>query len=451
MKILSVVAAIALFISWSGLCAEEDAPYSKEAARIAVDKKFTLHPDVELAQKITRELEVLRTAYPCFSEYRYRGELIGSSVFGSLNASAIATYERNPDAFIAPLKAEFGEVEVKLSEWGPYITFDFEDVYNVQLLAMEVQAIIEEQLEVGPKVIVGYSSSISSYSMNRLWPVITIIEPNFVFGDGGGLDYDYESETYTITIAGGDCPAGCTYKRTWHFKVIGDRAVFVKVTGSALPTIGIGESMVSASVIKLNAGASVRLDNNHPGCLLAYEWYKDGARIAEESNGNLIIETVSYDDAGEYYCETVDTFTGERVRGRSFILDVKPENYLWRRDEFSTGFSLDYHWATLIGDYHPFGYVDARHDPVVYIHGYGWVYAFGTYDGPVWLYDTSMGWCYTAVGLFPFLYSYDNAEWEYFEKGFWTGTHRLIYGFESQTWRFVPISEIEGFPRLVYE
>lgn len=452
MKKLSIVAIAFLFMGASVYCTADET-YSREAARIAVDKKMTLRPDPALAQQLTSELEILRVVYPCLAEYHYRGANAVSSVYGTVGEGAVAAYKNNPDAFLAPLVAEFGDVTVKLSDWGPYMAFYFVEVYNEQLLAEQVGTILQRQLEVGPFYTAESFSSIENQEF-RLLPVIMMIGPNSLFFDGGGLDYDYESGTYKVTVAGGDCPSGCIYKRSWHFKVENNVAKFLKVTGNELSTISVTETgwLINTSTVALNAGAKLFIENNFPRCLLDFEWYKDGERVAEEDNGNLLIEFISEDDAGEYYCETVDTLTDERVRGESFTLDVKPENYLWRRDEFSMGYSLDYLWSSSIAsNYHAFGYVDARFDPVVYIHGFGWVYVFGTYDGPVWLYDDSMGWCYTAVGLFPLLYSYDNAEWEYFEKGFWTGTHRLIYGFESQEWRFVPISEIEGFPRLVYE
>lgn len=451
MKILSIVAIAFLFMGASVYCTA-DGTYSREAARIAVDKKMTLRPDEVFAQQLTKELEVLRATYPCLSEYHYRGANAVSSVYGTVGEAAVTAYKNNPDAFLAPLVAEFGNVTVTLSDWGPYMAFNFAEVYNEQLLAEQVGTILQRQLEVGPFYTAESFSSIENQEF-RLLPVIMLMWPNSLFFDGGGLDYDYENRTFKVTIAGGDCPSGCIYKRSWHFKVENNVASFLKATGNELSTISVTETgwLINTSTVALNAGAKLFIDNNYPRCLLDFEWYKDGVRVAEEYNGDLLIEVVSEADAGVYYCETVDTLTGERLRGESFTLDVKPENYLWRRNVFSMGYSLDYLLSSnLASNYHAFGYVDARFDPVVYIHGFGWVYAFGTYDGPVWIYDTSMGWCYTAVGLFPFIYSYNDSEWYYFEKGYWTGTYKLLYGFGTDQWKFLPFSEIDGFPRLLH-
>lgn len=49
-------------------------------------------------------------------------------------------------------------------------------------------------------------------------------------GDGNyiGLERNGDVATITFSIGRGDCPAGCTYRKFWEFKVLGDKAYFIK-------------------------------------------------------------------------------------------------------------------------------------------------------------------------------------------------------------------------------
>lgn len=439
MKLLSVIVAVLVFIAGTRLCAES-VSYSVEAARIAVDAKGTLRPDVELATKLTEELAILRSTYPGLVGVEYHGTSMPSEVFGVLSAEGLAAYTNDPEGFLAPVKEDLGEFTVRLSDFGPYLTLSFVEIYNSELLAQRVSELLNNQVVTGPFYInegelipAGYTNYILSKKIDA--------SPNIFFGDGGGLYYDYDTGIYSFMVAGGDCPSGCIYKRTWHFNVTEGEGLFLEVSGAELPEVHIEEPSIGVrtSRVTINSGAKLAVDNGYPRGMMRYEWYKDGVLLLAQDDGNLLLESVQESDSGEYHCVTIDVITEERMDGRPFDLVVKPDNYLWKRDEIT--FSMSWDWYGLAhGHYTPFGFVDARHEPLVYIHGLGWLYVDGTYDGPVWMYDSELGWCYTTVEAFPFIYGFEDSEWYYFEQSFWTGTHKLLYGFGREEWVFVPFS-----------
>ena len=49
--------------------------------------------------------------------------------------------------------------------------------------------------------------------------------------------------------------------------------------------------------------------------MLTYQWYRDGARVHHESatHAQLRIDSVSYDDLGEYVCVITADLRGQRV------------------------------------------------------------------------------------------------------------------------------------------
>ena len=57
--------------------------------------------------------------------------------------------------------------------------------------------------------------------------------------NGGGeyirLDRNSDFTTITFSIGRGDCPSGCTYRKFWEFKVVGDTAYFIKSYERGIP------------------------------------------------------------------------------------------------------------------------------------------------------------------------------------------------------------------------
>ena len=74
----------------------------------------------------------------------------------------------------------------------------------------------------------------------ELGNVSSIIVAEFGKGCIGDGDYislrrDNNSAIITFSIGRGDCPAGCTYRKFWEFKVVGDKAYFIKSYDRGIP------------------------------------------------------------------------------------------------------------------------------------------------------------------------------------------------------------------------
>ncbi len=63
-------------------------------------------------------------------------------------------------------------------------------------------------------------------------PSIRSVEINSCVGDGSNifLIRNNDSARIRFSYGSGDCPSGCTFRRTWEFKVVNNKAEFVKVT-----------------------------------------------------------------------------------------------------------------------------------------------------------------------------------------------------------------------------
>ena len=61
-------------------------------------------------------------------------------------------------------------------------------------------------------------------------PCVTIAENNGGCFDGNNimLERNNNQATVSFSIGRGDCPAGCTYRRTWIFRIINNKATFLK-------------------------------------------------------------------------------------------------------------------------------------------------------------------------------------------------------------------------------
>ncbi|MDX2111110.1 MAG: immunoglobulin domain-containing protein [Verrucomicrobiota bacterium] len=394
--------------------------YSQEVQRLALDYGTTLTADPVFLAKVDHDLTAIRKVYPGLETIRYPDSVLDAVVFVELSPEGWQQYKNGTLTSLEAVRAELGGFVIEddhfSSNWL-WLIFDATN-YNLAVAAQRVAALMPEAVYVGPN--------------------------QWLFIGGHGLVYDKLADTYSFSARGGDCPSGCIYSREWTMQVKGEQVVLLSVSGTQPPVVQWQPMVYWYDVdapARVALGKKLYLNNEYPKGVFTYQWYHGNKPLPATADGSLLIDPVTESDAGAYHCETTDTIEGTVVIAESFTVEVKPADYLWRKEEVSYSVGWD-GFGINENNEHFFGYVDSSLDPLVRIHGFGWVYAFGSRPGHVWLFDSQLGWLYTSEAIYPFYYSYRDETWLYLNQPFWNGTERQFFNFTTQMWELIPFSKV---------
>ncbi len=162
-----------------------------EAQMLALDISGELLPPEELTQRILEDLAAIRAAYPEVTNIHYRPNYEPSQMLVSLTDEAFAQYLQGQYHAWDELNAAYGAIDFAASSFVKIVLLKFDKIYNMELLSD-----IYEQAHIDG---------------------IIHAQPNYLYGDGNTIYAD--PPRYTFRRAWGDCPAGCIYRKDWHFEV----------------------------------------------------------------------------------------------------------------------------------------------------------------------------------------------------------------------------------------
>jgi len=79
-----------------------------------------------------------------------------------------------------------------------------------------------------------------------------------------------------------------------------------------------------------------------------------------------------------------------------------------------------------------FGTFNETYYPWIWHQQHGWMYAFGTDPGSIWLWTPDLGFLWTGSGVYPWLWSNTQQTWLYYSVG--SSNPRYFYNWNSQKW-----------------
>ncbi|MGA2093884.1 MAG: immunoglobulin-like domain-containing protein [Sedimentisphaerales bacterium] len=193
-----------------GVVAEAGWPdYSplEEAQILAINISGQLQAHEELTQRILNDLAAIREAYPDIAGIRYRAPYVAEELMVRLTAKAAEQFKAGQYHGLDELNGQYGVIETDAGHLYHgslnLIVLKFDKFYNAELLSD-----IYEQAQ--PEGLV-------------------YAEPDYIVGDGDTIQA--QPPDYNLVAGWGDCPAGCIYNRSYHFRVENGQASLLEITG----------------------------------------------------------------------------------------------------------------------------------------------------------------------------------------------------------------------------
>jgi hypothetical protein len=203
MKTAFNLAIAVLAILSAQVLAVQDA-HLLEAQQVALEVSGQLRPLADLTQQILNDLAVIRAAFPEVAGIRYRPRAAADEIIVGLTDEAAEQFQAGQYHALDELNELYGVIEIRphLGSLVSFILLRFNQVYNTELLADIYEQASPEGLRYA--------------------------ESNYTIGDGPTIYAN--PPRYTFRDAWGDCPAGCTGEKLWHFRVENGQAIIIPGT-----------------------------------------------------------------------------------------------------------------------------------------------------------------------------------------------------------------------------